>query len=272
MELFEEFGYLLQESDSVSLPPPASTSRRSSASTTSINPNAVQLTSSTAFPGANPYAEEEQEKDPYAISDGQSRLQQYQEQRQGGTSLSDRFQSMDFQDLVITLFIPGLLAFVGGRWCFNRARGRVAESADQLLDRFARELLYHDGDVDEMQACVKEYRSKWVLGPQRSTALLKRYLETYAKQRKVSPQAIASLSTVFQMFGLTEAKSAKIMVELCEEMGTRQMGSIGALLFFGSRIFQSAEGKAALEPIKKQIMATYEDEDVGEQFLETAQA
>ena len=274
-KLLEEFSYLLQESDSVSLPQP--TPRRMTIGNAKDAQQQQQMmvvqqaSTMSNFPGAAPVEEEGDPTDPYAVDEKLARLQQYQQQ-EGGMTWNDRFKTMDFQDLVITLFVPGVLAFVGGRWLLNRASGRVANNADEALDMFARELMVNDGEMEVMKDVVASYKTKLVwMGPKRNTAMLQRYLEAYAKQRTVSPQAIASLSTVFQLFGLSEVKAAQVMVDLCETMGTRQMASIGAILFFGSRIFQSVEGKQALEPIKAQIMATYEDDDVGEQFLETAQ-
>ena len=83
--------------------------------------------------------------------------------------------------------------------------------------------------------------------------------------------ARSSLSYTFSLFKLTEAKVAEILVSLCRDMGETKISSAGKILFFGSHILKSPEGKAALEPIKSMIMATYRDEEVAETLVETSQ-
>ena len=59
------------------------------------------------------------------------------------------------------------------------------------MDSFASEMIYHDGDFEEMKLCHADYSKKLVmLGPSKTSTMLKRYLELYAKKRTVSPQAI----------------------------------------------------------------------------------
>lgn len=81
----------------------------------------------------------------------------------------------------------------------------------------------------------------------------------------------SSLSYVFTLFNLSELQAANTLVSLCREMGTDKIASSGKLLFFGSRILKSPEGKAALEPIKVMIKSTYRDEEVAETLVETSQ-
>lgn len=54
-------------------------------------------------------------------------------------------------------------------------------------------------------------------------------------------------------------------------MGDTKISSAGKLLFFGSRILKSPEGKAALQPIKDMIKATYREAAVAETMVETSQ-
>jgi hypothetical protein len=230
---------------------------------------------SSAFPGAPIQLSDELESsnDPYANAlDGQlNKIEQYQEQRQTN-SLEAKFKSMDLQDIVLTLLIPGIVAFAASRWVLNRVGKKVSKTSDETLDSFATEMLYHDGDFQEMELCVKDYQTKLVwMGPAKSDAMLKRYLEAYAKKKTVSPQAIASLSYVFTIFKLSEEKAAQILVALCRAMGTDKISSAGKLLFLGSRILKSAQGKTALQPIKTLIMSTYRDEAVAETLVETSQ-
>jgi hypothetical protein len=54
-------------------------------------------------------------------------------------------------------------------------------------------------------------------------------------------------------------------------MGDEKISSAGKLLFFGSHILKSAEGKAALSPIREQIKGTYREGAVAETMVETSQ-
>lgn len=270
-----EFDYLLQETSSSTVAAPVSSRRRVVLSENIHDTRTTILASTSTFPGA-PVAEEEATAaadDPYANAfDSQvGKIQQYEEQAQVNT-LETKLKSMDLQDIVLTLFIPGVVLFAASRWAFNRVGGKVTENKDEMLDNFAREMLYHDGDLKEMELCIKEYKNKLVwMGPARSDAMLKRYLEQYAKKKTVSPQAISSLGYAFTMFKLSEEKAANLLVSLCKQMGTDKISSAGKLLFLGSRILKSPEGVAALRPIKEMIMSTYREEAVAETLVETSQ-
>jgi len=266
-----EFEYLLQETSSPTISAPGVSSRRRVVLSGNNHDTRTTILAS-AFPGA-PVAEEEATNDPYANAfDSQvGKIQQYEEQAQTNT-LETKLKSMDLQDIVLTLVLPGIVVFAASRWVFNRVGGKVKENKDEMLDNFAREMLYHDGDLKEMELCIKEYKNKLVwMGPARTDAMLKRYLELYAKKKTVSPQAIASLSYVFTMFKLSEEKVAKVLVQLCKQMGTDRISSAGKLLFLGTRILTSPEGAAALRPIKEMIMSTYREETVAETLVETSQ-
>jgi hypothetical protein len=212
-------------------------------------------------------------EDPYAnaLEAGMGKIEQFQEQKQRNT-LEAKIKSMDLQDIIITFIIPGIAVFAASRWVFNKVGGKVAANADEILDNFAREMIVYDGDFTEMELCVKDYKNKLVwMGPARNDAMLKRYLENYAKKKTVSPQAIASLSYVFTVFQLSEEKAAQILVSLCKQMGTDKISSAGKLLFLGSRILKSPPGVKALTPIKELIMSTYRDATVAETLVETSQ-
>ncbi len=81
----------------------------------------------------------------------------------------------------------------------------------------------------------------------------------------------SSLSYVFTLFKLSEERAAQVLVSLCKQMGTDKISSAGKLLFFGSRILKSPEGKAALIPIKDLIKSTYRDATVAEELIDTSQ-
>lgn len=54
-------------------------------------------------------------------------------------------------------------------------------------------------------------------------------------------------------------------------MGEEKISSAGKLLFFGSRILKSPEGKAALLPIKDMIKATYREASVADEMVDLSQ-
>jgi hypothetical protein len=87
----------------------------------------------------------------------------------------------------------------------------------------------------------------------------------------VSLSHCSSLSYVFSLFKLSEEKAAEILVSVCWDMGDAKISSAGKLLFFGSRILKSPEGKAALQPIKDMIKATYREASVAETMVDTSQ-
>ncbi|CAB9501733.1 expressed unknown protein [Seminavis robusta] len=210
--------------------------------------------------------------DPYAEVDYQQQLGKIQSLEQAPPSLEDRFKSMDLQDIITTLILPAIISFAGLRWGFNKVSGRVAEKADTLLDQFASEMVFHDGDMEELRMCHADYsRQLMWLGPRKGDAMIKRFLEAYAKKKTVSPQAIGTLSYVFTLFKLSEVKAADTLVSLCREMGADKVSSAGKILFFGSRILKTPEGKQELEPIKDIIKGTYRDEAVAETLVETSQ-
>lgn len=259
-----QFDDVWQEESSSSSTMPLS-SRRSVAIG---NERTIVMASTGAFPGA---PIEQEEDDPYAIDNHLGKFDQYQEQAETRT-FESRLKNMDFQDFVLTLAIPSVLAFVSGRYVYNRIAGRVRTDAGDKLDSFAKEMIYHDTDMDEMKLCIADYKTKLVwMGPKRNDAMLKRYLEQYAKKKTVSPQAIVTLSNVFPLFGYTEAKAAELLVSLCNDMGTGKVSSAGKLLFFGNHIFKTPEGRAALKPIRDLIMSTYRDATVAETMIDVSQ-
>jgi len=137
---------------------------------------------------------QEEEVDPFAeigMEEVSPQLQKIQEAQSFSQQIESKLKTMDLSDVVSTLVIPSIAAFAGGRWVYNRASSRVGKSFDDLLDSFATEMIYHDGDLDEMKLCQSDYSKKLVvLGPRKTSAMLKRYLELYAKKKTVSPQSI----------------------------------------------------------------------------------
>lgn len=137
------------------------------------------------------------ELDPYAdvaleTSPQMQRLQQSTEQQQSTTQkIEAKLKTMDLQDVVSTLIIPSIVAFAGIRWGYNKVTAKLVAKADSLLDSFATDLIYHDGDFEEMKLSASDYSKKlaW-LGPGKTEKMLKRYLALYSKKKTVSPQSI----------------------------------------------------------------------------------
>lgn len=131
--------------------------------------------------------------DPYAdlLEESSSTMRYDQEQPTMSQGIENRLKNMDLQDIVSTLIIPSIIAFAGLRWGFNRVAARVADKTDSTLDTFASELIFHDSDFEEMEMCFKDYSKKLMwLGPRKTPAMLKRYLQLYSKKKTVSPQSI----------------------------------------------------------------------------------
>lgn len=187
-----EFDYLLGESGKLQHRQQQVVSRRR----IHLNDDRATVLASTTFaqPGTAEEALTDEEADPYAEI-GLEEVNPQLEKVQENLSFSERFEAklrtMDLQDVVSTLVIPSIVLFAGGRWVYNRAANRVGASIDDQLDSFAREMIYHDGDFEEMKLCQSDYSKKLVvLGPRKTQAMLKRYLQLYAKKRTVSPQSI----------------------------------------------------------------------------------
>jgi hypothetical protein len=238
----------------------------------------------SSFAGAPSQVQEQEEAvdtvdpdDPYAnsLEDDSlqlNKIQSFEEQQVSKPSMENRLKQMDLQDIIATIILPSIVAFAGLRWGFNKVSGKVKETTKFTLDNFAKEMIYHDGDFDEMKMAVADYskRLMW-MGPAKKDVMLKKYLEVYAKKKTVSPKSISSLSYAFSLFKLSEEKAAAVLVSLCQQMGTDKISSAAKLLFLGSRILKSKEGKAALQPIKELIKSTYREEAVAETMMETSQ-
>ena len=130
--------------------------------------------------------------DEYDYTEQLNKIQQFDDQQQSrGFNLNEFMKNADIGDIVVTLAIPTIIAFVGIRFASGKVYNYLEGKADTTLDSFATEMMYHDGDFEEMKMCKDDYsrRLSW-LGPKKNNAMLKRYLETYSKKKTVSPQSI----------------------------------------------------------------------------------
>ena len=100
-------------------------------------------------------------------------------------------EGKDFTDLFFTVFLPVGLAAYGAKWALGRSSTYLSDTADFKLEDYANEMVYHDGDMEEMEMCHKDYTTKlgW-LGPNKKDRMIKAYLEAFAKKVSVSPKSI----------------------------------------------------------------------------------
>jgi len=171
-------------------------------------------------------------------------------------------EGKDFTDIFFTVIVPLGAAGYGAKWLYDRSSTKLAESAEDGLDDYAREMCYHDGDLEEMKMCHADWKKRltW-LGPKKKDRMIRSYLETFAKKVTVSPRSISSLSYAFSLYKLSEDKAATILTELCLSM-PEKTASVGKLYFFGTRILKSSDAKVKLEPIREMLASSYRD-DVG---------
>ena len=100
-------------------------------------------------------------------------------------------EGKDFTDLFFTVFLPVGLAAYGAKWALGRSTTYLSDTAEFKLEDYANEMVYHDGDMEEMEMCHKDYTTKlgW-LGPNKKDRMIKAYLEAFAKKVSVSPKSI----------------------------------------------------------------------------------
>lgn len=177
-----------------------------------------------------------------------------------GESLKELLDKKDYNSVILSYGVPLTLLGTVAVWSANKLAGRYGGQVDDLYTSYANEMVYHDGDFEEMQMCHDDYvrrLSVWTsfrLGRGTKRSMIGRFLETYAKKKPVSPQAISSLSYVLTMYKLSEETAAKILVKVAESSLMDKLASAGKLLFFGERILKSPGGQQALQPIRDMLI------------------
>lgn len=173
----------------------------------------------------------------------------------------------DPRALIFKYVIPvvgSVAAVVGGTLTGTRA---FVKRQNNLVDRYANEMVYHSADEQEMSACHKDFKRK--LGPgQKRKQMLQKYLELFIKKKVVTAASITSLSYVLSLFNLNDIATATLMCDTASDM-RKQPASRGKLLFFGERIINSPEGRRALQPIRDMLASNYRSG--GEEIVEMAQ-
>lgn len=97
----------------------------------------------------------------------------------------------DFGEIFFTVLVPVIGGYFLLKKAYEKVSDQVETKADDTLDAYANEMIYHNGDFEEMKLAHMDYVKKLVfLGPKKNDAMLKRFLESYAKKVTVSPQAI----------------------------------------------------------------------------------
>jgi len=182
-------------------------------------------------------------------------------------------EGKDFTDLFFTVFLPLGLAAYGAKWALGRSSSYLSDTAEFKLEDYANEMVYHDGDMEEMEMCHKDYKAKlgW-LGPNKKERMIKAYLEAFAKKVSVSPKSISSLSYAFSLYKLSEDKAAQVLAETATANAERT-ASNQKLLFFGNHILKSPEARSKLQPIRDMLTESYRDDMgiSGEEILEKSQ-
>jgi len=176
-----------------------------------------------------------------------------------GEIAKNYIKGKDFGELFFFVFAPVVAAYYFGNKAYTMGSTKMESQGEDTLNQFADEMIYHDGDFEEMRLCYEDYSKKLMwMGPGKADAMIKRYLEFYAKKKTISPQAISSLSYVFSMYKLSEDKAAQILAELVSTI-PEKVASAGKLLFFGEHIFKTPEARAKLAPIKTFLASQYRD-------------
>jgi rubredoxin len=133
----------------------------------------------------------------------------------------------------------------------------------KMCESYANEMVYHDGDFEEMKLCHRDWKRKmrlyFPIPNIRKTKMLSSYLETFTKKKPVSPQAVSSLSFVLTMYKLTEQQAARILTQVAKkQLGQdKKPASAGKLLFYGTHILKSKEAQADLSPIRQMLASSY---------------
>lgn len=96
---------------------------------------------------------------------------------------------MSLPEFTAEILVPTAVVGFLGNWVYTNTKFLYDKNQAVALASYASEMIYHDGDFEEMKMCQNEYRRKLGIGPKRRK-MLTSYLEQYAKKKVVSPQAI----------------------------------------------------------------------------------
>ena len=107
------------------------------------------------------------------------------------TQMQNFLKGKDFGEIFFTVLVPVIGGYYFTKEAYARLSTRVGTKKEETLEDYANEMIYHDGDFDEMKLAHSDYGKRLAfMGPKKSDAMIKTYLESYAKKKTVSPQAI----------------------------------------------------------------------------------
>ena len=107
------------------------------------------------------------------------------------TQMQNFLKGKDFGEIFFTVLVPVIGGYYLTKEAYARASTRVGTKQEETLEDYANEMIYHDGDFDEMKLAHADYSKRLAfMGPKKSDSMIKKYLEYYAKKKTVSPQAI----------------------------------------------------------------------------------
>jgi len=188
--------------------------------------------------------------------------------RRGYPSLNQLLADQDYLGLLWKWAIPASCGVIGVAATAKYGADAYNARCEKMFMEYANEMVYHDGDFEEMKMCHNDWKRKLIVIGPKSKKMMASFLEVYVKKKPVSPQAISSLSYVFSIYKLTEQQAAKILYELAKKL-EKKPASAGKLLFFGTRILKSPEAKNELQPIRDMLASSYRVG--GEMFVANSQ-
>ena len=134
------------------------------------------------------YTEEDFLEDEYSEQVG--KITTFEEKKATNGAL-EWVKQADLQEILWTVAVPAVVVAIGVQFLTKKASAKMEGNADELLESFATEMMYYDGDFEEMKMVQKDYGTRLLwLGPKKNDIMLKKYLETYAKKKTVTPKAI----------------------------------------------------------------------------------
>ena len=165
----------------------------------------------------------------------------------------------DFADVTITILIPAFVSYLALKKVSEIAFGKLGEKADALYEKAAKDITYHVGDYESMEATYKDYKKKlWFNGAPSyiNAQLIKRIAVAYCNQVVISPKSVSSLAYLMTMMKITDDEAADIFVTACRE-NPRSMSIAAKVLFYSEHVFKEKSAKKKTAPLIKQLSTMF---------------
>ena len=165
----------------------------------------------------------------------------------------------DFADVTITILIPAFVSYLALKKVSEIAFGKLGEKADALYEKAAKDITYHVGDYESMEATYKDYKKKlWFNGAPSyiNAQLIKRIAVAYCNQVVISPKSVSSLAYLMTMMKITDDEAADIFVTACRE-NPRSMSIAAKVLFYSEHVFKDKSAKKKTAPLIKQLSTMF---------------